>query len=123
MGGVDIVLDDGSHVGSHQRTSFETLFPLLNEGGIYLIEDLHTSYWTHFEGSYLSRRSAVAMCKTLIDDMHHWYHPNGQKISAAKDMDRRIARHDSIVIIEKSKSRSGNVFTASRRSSPERSLP
>lgn len=52
MGGVDIVLDDGSHVASHQRVSFETLFPLLAEDGLYVAEDLHTSYWRDYEGGY-----------------------------------------------------------------------
>lgn len=45
MGGIDIVIDDGSHNSRHQRTSFETLFPLLSEGGIYLVEDLEHSYF------------------------------------------------------------------------------
>jgi hypothetical protein len=36
MGKVDIVLDDGSHIASHQRASFEALFPLLSEGGLYI---------------------------------------------------------------------------------------
>lgn len=103
MGGLDIVLDDGSHVASHQRTSFETLFPLLNQGGLYLIEDLHTSYWTQFEGSYVSQRSSVALCKTLIDDMHHWYHPRGQEIAAAQGMVAGLHIHDSMVVIDKAK--------------------
>lgn len=103
MGSLDIVVDDGSHVGRHQRTSFETLFPLLNEGGLYLIEDLHTSYWTHFEGSYSSQESAVALCKTLIDDLHHWYHPRGMEIAAAQGMVAGLHIHDSMVIIEKAK--------------------
>lgn len=43
MGGVDLVLDDGSHVAEHQRASFEMLFPLLADDGLYVIEDLHTA--------------------------------------------------------------------------------
>ena len=40
MGGIDIVLDDGSHVASHQRTSFDVLFPLLSDGeGVGLLEN------------------------------------------------------------------------------------
>jgi len=34
MGGVDVVIDDGSHQADHQRASFEVLFPLLSEGGM-----------------------------------------------------------------------------------------
>jgi cephalosporin hydroxylase len=31
MGGIDVVIDDGSHVAQHQRASFNTLFPMLSE--------------------------------------------------------------------------------------------
>lgn len=41
----DIVIDDGGHNGAHQIISFEHTFPRLNEGGIYVIEDLHAAYW------------------------------------------------------------------------------
>lgn len=44
----DIIIDDGGHMMSQQQTSFQVLFPLLNPGGIYVIEDLHTSYWPEF---------------------------------------------------------------------------
>jgi hypothetical protein len=44
----DIVIDDGSHICSHQIKSFEFLFAKLNPGGMYIIEDLHTSYWKDF---------------------------------------------------------------------------
>ena len=38
--------DDGSHIPEHQLLTFNTLFPSLREGGIYIIEDVETSYWT-----------------------------------------------------------------------------
>src|SRR3989344_8435479 len=44
----DIIIDDGGHTMRQQQTSFEVLFPLLNPGGIYVLEDLHTSYWPAF---------------------------------------------------------------------------
>jgi len=44
-GKFDIVIDDGSHVPSHQRTSFEHLWPSVKPGGVYAIEDVETSYW------------------------------------------------------------------------------
>ena len=40
----DIIIDDGSHMTSHQQKSLGYLFPLLNTNGIYICEDLHTSY-------------------------------------------------------------------------------
>jgi hypothetical protein len=45
IGGVDVVIDDGSHINSHVIKTFQILFPLLNPAGIYAIEDLQTSYW------------------------------------------------------------------------------
>lgn len=50
VGAWDIIIDDGSHVNSDIITSFKTLFPRLNEGGIYVIEDLQTAYWIHYGG-------------------------------------------------------------------------
>lgn len=34
------IIDDGSHAWGDQRRSFEMLFPVLNSGGYYIIEDL-----------------------------------------------------------------------------------
>lgn len=45
MGGVDLVIDDGSHRSSDQKIAFETLFPLLNNDGIYIVEDMEHSYF------------------------------------------------------------------------------
>ena len=44
IGRPKIIIDDGSHIDSHIRTSYDTLFPLLAEGGIYIIEDAHVTY-------------------------------------------------------------------------------
>lgn len=38
-GTFDIILDDGSHVNKDVIKTFELLFPLLNDGGLYIIED------------------------------------------------------------------------------------
>jgi len=43
MGGVDVVLDDGSHVMAHLRATLAALFPRLSQGGTYIVEDLHTA--------------------------------------------------------------------------------
>lgn len=43
---VDIIIDDGSHIPEHQILTFNVLFPKLEKGGVYIIEDIETSYWT-----------------------------------------------------------------------------
>ena len=44
LGKFDIILDDGSHYWADQQKSFELLYySQLNEGGIYILEDLWSS--------------------------------------------------------------------------------
>lgn len=45
FGEFDIILDDGSHMMSHVKASFDELYPSVGRNGIYLVEDLHTAYW------------------------------------------------------------------------------
>lgn len=103
MGGIDLVLDDGSHHSDHIRASFETLFPRLTEGGLYIIEDLHAAYWTEYGGGYDAPRSFMQDVRTMVDDMHHWYHDHGQKIAAAAGHVTGLHIHDSFVVIEKNR--------------------
>jgi hypothetical protein len=104
MGGVDIVIDDGSHVASHQRVSFETLFPLLNEEGVYICEDLHTAYWRGFhEGGYRRAGTFIEIAKGIVDDMHSDFHRKGSHLRDANRSIAGISFHNSMAVIEKSK--------------------
>lgn len=100
MGGLDIALDDGSHRASHQRKSFEVLFPLLNDGGLYIIEDTHTSYWLRFGGGFRRRGTAIEFAKQIVDDMHGWYHRRRTKTRAQHEVGS-VTFHDSMIVIEK----------------------
>jgi hypothetical protein len=46
----DIIIDDGSHLSAHQIGAFEILYLALKSGGLYIIEDVQTSYWS--DGGY-----------------------------------------------------------------------
>lgn len=48
----DIILDDGSHDVSHQQQTFGKFFKLVKPGGLYIIEDLGTSYFSLKEKLY-----------------------------------------------------------------------
>lgn len=48
-GPLDLVIDDASHMYEPTKTSFETLFPLLRPGGLYVIEDWAWSHWKEFQ--------------------------------------------------------------------------
>lgn len=97
MGPPDIILDDGSHVAKHQMASFRTLFPLLKDGGLYVIEDICTSYWRAWSGGLRRKGTAIELSKELIDGMHGWFW-NGDVPDIAG-----IHSYNSIVFIEKAK--------------------
>jgi hypothetical protein len=64
----DIVIDDGSHLATHAETSFRYLFPLMPSRALYVIEDLHTSYWPEFGGALPAPPdTAVGFTKSLLD--------------------------------------------------------
>jgi len=67
----DIIIDDGSHTSSDIIKSFARYFPYLTEGGIYIAEDLHCSYWQEFEGGLYFPHSSLGFFKTLTDIINH----------------------------------------------------
>ena len=46
---LDLVIDDASHMYALTKKSFETLFPLLRPGGLYIIEDWAWGHWQEFQ--------------------------------------------------------------------------
>jgi hypothetical protein len=101
MGGIDIVLDDGSHNMTLNRATLEILFPMLSQGGIYMVEDLHTSFWHEFEGGYYSKKNFFKYLNGIVNDMHHWYHKAGVKNLKINSNCTGIHLHDSIAVLEK----------------------
>lgn len=103
FGPFDIVIDDGSHINTHQIASFEGLWPRLKDQGLYLVEDCHTSYWPGFGGGYRNEASFIEYAKRLIDGMHSWYTDQDALFpfdSRAKEL-CSVRFYDSMVAIEK----------------------
>lgn len=46
----DLIVDDASHICKLTIASFHILFPLLKPGGLYICEDVHTSFWHDYGG-------------------------------------------------------------------------
>jgi FtsJ-like methyltransferase len=66
----DIVLDDGSHVMSDITSTFQFLYPRMAKNGIYMVEDLHTSYWEEYGGGLRKPTTFIELCKALIDELN-----------------------------------------------------
>ena len=64
FGPFDVVIDDGSHICDHMITSFETLYPAVKVGGMYIIEDMHSEYLPNYGPSFTS------YLKSRIDDIN-----------------------------------------------------
>jgi hypothetical protein len=101
MGGIDVVLDDGSHQMPHVRASLAALFPRLAGTGTYMIEDLHTAYIARFGGGYGSKDNFFRFVRELADDMHHWYHRKPLRHPEIGGQVAGVHIHDSIVVIDK----------------------
>jgi hypothetical protein len=43
--GIDLVIEDASHIGALSTITFHTVFPRLKSGGLYIVEDWGTGYW------------------------------------------------------------------------------
>lgn len=67
-GPFDLIIDDGSHLGRHIITSFNTLWASVKPGGLYAIEDLGYSYDPEWEGGPPGTPGTAAdLLKGLID--------------------------------------------------------
>jgi len=102
-GPFDIILDDGGHNVKNQRKSFETLFPLLKETGLYLVEDIHSSYWPVFGGMPYGRESFIEYSKNFIDCLHT-QHIDRQYLKLYPEYADYISAchfYDSMLVIEK----------------------
>ncbi|WP_299838668.1 class I SAM-dependent methyltransferase [uncultured Paracoccus sp.] len=66
-GPFDVILDDGSHRNEHVVESFALLFPGLKPGGLYLVEDVQTSFFPRFGGSLtLDAPNSVGMAAEIM---------------------------------------------------------
>lgn len=110
-GQVDIILDDGSHFPSHQKQSFESLFfGLLRPGGLYLVEDVHTSYIESYEGGIRRDGTFMEYAKRLLDCIHlHWglqFRDEPLDVDTSEKVLNAFVQevhfHDSVVVIRKS---------------------
>jgi cephalosporin hydroxylase len=85
FGPFTIVVDDGGHTMAQQRATFEVLFPLVPDGGVYVCEDTSTSYSPAFGGGRGNPASFIEAMKARIDDLHAWFdgEPTEFTLSAA----------------------------------------
>ena len=104
----DIIIDDGSHQAKHIIASFNYLFNYLSDNGLYVIEDLQTSYIPRYGGSRINlkkKKSSMNFIKSLTDSIN--YEKNNRPFFKKNKFDgliKSINFHQNIVFIYKGES-------------------
>ena len=98
----DVVLDDGGHTMSQQLTSFEALYPIVRPGGVYMVEDCHTSYHSQFGGGLQQRGTFIEFAKRKIDELNGFHiHSSPELLTDFTRTTTGMSFFDSIVAFEK----------------------
>lgn len=95
----DIIIDDGSHKTRDQITAFEYLYDYVKYGGVYLVEDVHTSYWAEWINSDIT---FVDYAKKMVDDLTMYHVNDGKFVTKYTQSLNGIYFHDSMIFFEKS---------------------
>jgi cephalosporin hydroxylase len=107
VGPIDVVIEDGGHTMAQQINTFEMLWPAVRNGGVYLVEDLHTSYWKRYGGGYQRPGTFIEYAKNLVDQVQAW-HGRGPDMFVVDKYTRSIRGmhvYDSIIVFDKAKVR------------------
>jgi 23S rRNA U2552 (ribose-2'-O)-methylase RlmE/FtsJ len=110
---LDIVIDDGGHTCKQQLVTFEEVYDKISDSGVYLVEDLHTNYWSNYVDTE-DKRTFVDFAKERTDDLNEWFvkndfdyfgkHPRKRKettLSTFTNITDSISFYNSIIVFEK----------------------
>lgn len=99
---IDILIDDGGHGMRQQIITFEETFSQVKKDGVYICEDLHTSYWLKYGGGHKRKGTFIEYSKKFIDKLNAHYSEQGSlKVSSFTDAVRGIHFYNSVMVIEK----------------------
>lgn len=114
-GPFDIVIDDGSHLSRHQLFSFLELFPHIKDGGLYVIEDIQTSFWSgpvqgaDWDGCHITDpKFSKTCCGWFLDLAKYLNYQEFQTLHGVEDLKmnlcskiRRIIFEHNLIVVEK----------------------
>ena len=102
----DILLDDGGHTMNQQITTFNEMYDSVDaDGGLYVCEDLHTSYSRSYGGSadVLQLARGAGETTVFMDVIKHMVdYINGHRTTPFQEFQQQCARHAECARISKS---------------------
>ena len=126
---IDILIDDGGHKMKQQIFTFQELFSKIKPDGVYVCEDLATSYHIGYGGGYKRRGTFIEFSKNLIDKLNAFH--SEQTLLSADQLTESIDSlhyYDNMLVIEKKPrsrpvaSKTGIPFFESDQSLPSKGL-
>jgi hypothetical protein len=101
----DIVIEDGGHTMIQQIVTFEELYDHVDENGVYLCEDVHTSYWLRHQGGYKNSKTFIEYSKNFIDGINSQHIQekvnNINELKHIRATTKSIHYYDSVIVLEK----------------------
>lgn len=97
---IDFIVDDGGHTMEQQIQTFKSTFPRLKNGGVYICEDVHTSYMKEYGGGDDCFDTFVNYSKKYVDKINS-FHNNINFDSGILDNVKSVHYYDSVVVFEK----------------------
>jgi SAM-dependent methyltransferase len=101
FGPFDVVLDDGSHRMSDIGATFRKLYPAMPKCGVYLVEDLHTAYWSEYEGGLRKPSTFLEFCKHMIDELNADHTRDALPPTEFTRTTLSLHFYDSVVVFER----------------------
>lgn len=96
VGSVDIIIDDGGHTYEQQIVTATTCIPYIKNGGILLVEDIHTSFFSEF--GFPSKYTFFEWAKSKIVDLNARYIDTKLPITNFSKRIESINFHESIIV-------------------------
>lgn len=85
IGNLDLVIDDCSHIPKNQISNFEIFFEKLNDGGVYIIEDINISYLNAIGGD-----PKLSSQKNIISYLSYYVHNTQSQMLIKEEMEKII---------------------------------
>lgn len=102
VGPIDVVIEDGGHHPDQQIATFEEIYPRVKPGGVFLIEDLHTSYWPNYSGGRGVPGTFMEYAKPLTDQLNAYHsRESGFRPDEFTRTTQSMHYYDSIIVFEK----------------------
>lgn len=102
IGPIDVLIEDGGHTMGQQHATFDVMYPHVRPGGVFLIEDVHTSYWFEYGGGHRREGSFMQRAQELTDELNAWHSRDERlRVGEFTRTTRSMHFYDSIVVFEK----------------------